>query len=396
VALAARPVKVTSADPAEAPQHSTEIVTIYGSGFEVGAVTDINFLLPCDKEPCTETGKVNTIDWEVHSSKKIVAIIEIEELAVIEFRDIEVKMTGRRGGKGTTLFKVISSDSAVPNNDGKGLSMVCALNEIADTLATLRNDEDIDPESGLGSWIYTGGMEKVLCGSGDVVSGRFAGLRLRTDGPGGSPIRFLDLDFDPACSMDLADPDYCIPAEDDLLDRLPVDFLEPSLDTVQLDVRPYNDVNPPHNHIHLMASGLYAMRMGIEPKGLGERYFIRMSSRKDLPVGAIQSRTCAYSAANATGDITVYIWRDGVFSGVPDGLPDGYTVTTGFIDIDDPTKLESLGVPPTVTPGFAQGVLCSNIDLNGDACPGRGKTKNDLCHTLGKVPMRFTMHMEYQ
>ena len=53
-ALAAKPVKVQSADPAESWQNTTETVTIRGSGFDTkpDAVTAINFLLPCTTDPC--------------------------------------------------------------------------------------------------------------------------------------------------------------------------------------------------------------------------------------------------------------------------------------------------------------------------------------------------------
>ncbi|RZW15946.1 MAG: hypothetical protein EX260_10085 [Desulfobulbaceae bacterium] len=131
--------------------------------------------------------------------------------------------------------------------------------------------------------------------------------------------------------------------------------------------------------------------MQIEPKGLSERYLIQMSNRDSLPEGMLQSHSCRFNAQNVTDDITVYIWRDGVFSGVSDGLPDGYTVTTGTIS--DP---ETVGSPPKVTPGFAQGLVCSNVSIDGASCPGGKKQKNALCHALGKVPMKFTMHMEYQ
>jgi len=387
VALA-QTVEVTGAEPGSAPPATYGLdVIISGAGFDKSA--KVKFLKSKTGKPADIVVNRSKVD----GSTQITVNIDVSDTATDQdLYDIEVKMSRGRGGKGTTLFKVDSSASAAPNNDGHGIPMTCAINEESEPFTTVGNDEGI---SGVGSWLYTGGMEKVFCGSGDVVSGRLAGLRLRTDGGGNlkNSVRFLDLNFDPACPTGLEDPDYCIPAESALLSRLPPDFREPSLDTAQLDVRPYVDANPPHNHIHLMASNLYAMRMAIEPKGFGERYLIRMSSRGELPEGALQSRTCAYSEENATEDITVYIWQDGVFSGVSNGLPDGYTVTTGDID---PTKLESLGLPPTVTPGFAQGILCSNIGLGGEPCEGGGKNKNALCHTLGKVPVRFTMHMEYQ
>ena len=107
--VAAPPVKVESADPAEAEQATTGLaVTISGSGFdtEPGAVTAVKFLLPCTTEPCTDTGGVATTDFTVASRKKIIAIIDVNEFAIVDVRDIEVTMTRGRGGKGTTLFNV--------------------------------------------------------------------------------------------------------------------------------------------------------------------------------------------------------------------------------------------------------------------------------------------------
>ena len=110
-ANAARPVRVTAADPAEAEQGTTLEVTISGSGFDTaaGAVHEVNFLLsPCTVEPCPEdpTGGVRTTGWSVPNSKTIKATVEIDDLATVELRDIEVKMSRGRGGKGTTLFRV--------------------------------------------------------------------------------------------------------------------------------------------------------------------------------------------------------------------------------------------------------------------------------------------------
>jgi len=104
-AMAARPVTVSSADPAEAPQGLALDVTISGNGFD-DTVYELNFLLPCSSEPCTDTGGVTTSNIRVHGSKELVATVTIADDAVVEFRDIQVKMSGGRGGKGTTLFKV--------------------------------------------------------------------------------------------------------------------------------------------------------------------------------------------------------------------------------------------------------------------------------------------------
>ena len=122
-ALAGKPVKVISADPAESFQDRTEVVTITGSGFDTrdGAVTAINFLLPCTTDPCTtETGGVTVEpeNWVVNSTEEIVATVKIDVGAKIDSRDIEVRMTRGRGGKGTTLFKVWSADACDRDGDG--------------------------------------------------------------------------------------------------------------------------------------------------------------------------------------------------------------------------------------------------------------------------------------
>jgi len=59
------------------------------------------------------------------------------------------------------------------------------------------------------------------------------------------------------------------------------------------------------------------------------------------------------------------------------------------------TRDENGGIPPEVIPGTIVGNICSNIGLSGESCDG-AKNKDDLCHMLGDVPVRFTMHWEYQ
>jgi hypothetical protein len=289
------------------------------------------------------------------------------------------------------VFKVESLDTAAPNNDGNSIPMTCAINESDDILATVGNDEFVNPYPNVGSPFYTEGLEKVLCHSGGVVSGRLAGLRLRTDGGGNlkNSVRFLDLDFDPP-PCDATDPE-CRVLDPLLKARLPAQLTNGSPDHVQLGVGPYADVVN-HDHIHLMTPGLvYAMRMNFEPKGLEERYLIRMMARDELPPGALENKTCPFTDESKTDDVNVYIWQDGVFSGVIDGLPDGYTVSTGEIK----PLSESYGNPPEVSAGWLEGLICSNISLIGEPCATK-KGKDGLCHNLGKVPVRFTMHMEYQ
>ncbi len=117
VAMAAPPVRVESATPSEAEQQTTGLeITIGGSGFDTapGAVTSVRFLLPCEAEPCTDTGGVDVTTFTVPSKKKIIATIDVGEFAIVDFRDIEVQMTRGRGGKGTTLFSVRQKNTGGP------------------------------------------------------------------------------------------------------------------------------------------------------------------------------------------------------------------------------------------------------------------------------------------
>jgi hypothetical protein len=106
-AFAAKRVSVTSAYPAAAPQEQVLDVTIGGSGFD-NTVSEVNFLVPCDSDPCDpdETGGVTTGNIRVRSSKEIVVEVTISGDATPVLRDVQVKMSRGRGGKGTTLFKV--------------------------------------------------------------------------------------------------------------------------------------------------------------------------------------------------------------------------------------------------------------------------------------------------
>ena len=81
-------------------------------------------------------------------------------------------------------------------------------------------------------------------------------------------------------------------------------------------------------------------------------------------------------------DVSVYLWfdKDG------DGLPDGYTVTTG--SILDP------GNPPSILPTTSDvprvAAICSS---QGPADCGNPQAPS-LCNFLGYVDMQFTFHAE--
>jgi hypothetical protein len=370
--------------PTSAPQGSIDLdVTINGQGFDKSA--KVQFLIKDTEDP----GGISVGRTKVTGSTRIVTRINIADLATIAEYEIVVSMSRGRSGKGTTLFSVKQADTAVPNNDGSAIPMTCTINLEADTLTTVDNDLVVNSPDG--NEFYYSGQEKVHCISGGVVGDTLAGLRIGTMLGGNlrNAIRFVDLNFDPAC--DPTDTS-CLALTSALRNRLPAAFLTPSKDTVQLDIRPYADAigqAEGQTHIHLMTPGPYSMYLTLTPEDQSDRYLFQMSSRTSLPKN---SHSCEFNAQTATGDINVYVWRDGVFTGVQDGLPDGYTVSTGVIS----SFSETAGGLPQVTAGFSEAFVCSNVALD-DITPCEEKNqKNALCHGLGKVPMRFTMHMYYQ
>lgn len=388
-AFAKDEILVQTAQPGEAPQGTVNLdVEIGGVGFDNSA--SVRFLVSGSK---SDNGGIRVNHVSFQNPNKIIANIDVTDTATASAFDIEVKMSRGRGGKGTGLFVVKVSDD-IGNKDGDGISMICAINENDDVMSTLGNDKWVNPDTSIGSAFYVSGLENVLCHSGGVIQGRLAGLRMRTESGGNyrTVLRFLDLTLDhPACESEDPPVAGCWSLEDPLLTRLPTELKVASPDLVKLDVAPYEDVLG-HDHIQLMAPGLYQMRMHLEPLNLPERYMIRMMDRTELPPGQLPGFTCPFDVGSASDDVNVYIWRDGVFSGTePDGLPDGYTVSTGVIT----PWSESFEAPPTVSPGWAEGLICSNISLTGEPCASK-REKNSLCHNLGKVPLRFTLHMQYQ
>jgi len=109
--FAAKPLTVTSAFPAEAAQGQTLYVTISGSGFDA-TVNEVNFLVPCDTDSCDpeNTGGVTTSEILVINPKELEVKVSIKQDATAVLRDIQVKTTSGRGGKGTTLFNVQQSE----------------------------------------------------------------------------------------------------------------------------------------------------------------------------------------------------------------------------------------------------------------------------------------------
>jgi hypothetical protein len=102
-AALAQGVEVNSADPGSAIQGTLNLdVTIAGNGFDNSAA--VQFLVTGTTNP----GGITVKGVKVRGSKKIIVNVDVLDDAEVAEFDIEVTMSGGRGGKGTTLFKVQS------------------------------------------------------------------------------------------------------------------------------------------------------------------------------------------------------------------------------------------------------------------------------------------------
>lgn len=371
------PVDVQEAVPNYGNQGEfNKAVKIKGKGFD--SESTVEFLLTGTENPGNVTVQSVTYDPGTGDLDTIIDVPDGETAATLGDYDIRVTNSRGRKGKGTTLFAVLKpGETPGPNNEGLAISMLCSLDDEGDALATMTNDEAVNSPDG--SPYYEDALDKVGCISAGVSGDTLAGLRLRTVvGSLKRAVRFVDMKFEQC--LDGTD---CVPAK----------FLDPSKDSVQIDVHPYPDSG--HDHIHLMDPGEYWMYLSVRDDDLSDRYIVQMAQRDSLPEGFLQSINCHYDAPGYPSledldDIKVYIWEDGIYSGSADGLPDGYTVTTGLID-----QSEALGALPVVTPMTASALICSNVDENGDNC-GPKKNSQGLCAIRGQVGMRFTLHMEYE
>jgi hypothetical protein len=233
---------------------------------------------------------------------------------------------------------------------------------------------------------YENGKDRVTCGIGDVVGDNKSPLRFRslTGGNITKAIRFIDLNFN---------PDDCVDVEPGGCAAIPTDFmetpLERSLETAQLNVKPFSAVFD--DHVYEMDPGTTEpARLIIDPAGYVERYSIQMMGYP----GTQNSGRCLnindfyqIDGGDSYYGINVYAWDDGRY-GIRDGYPDGYTVTTGSI-YDEETATT---FPKVVSTGDTKKALvCSNIGAKGEPCENR-KQRDALCYTLGVVEMHFTMH----
>jgi hypothetical protein len=107
-------VVVSLASPSSAIQGTFDLnVEITGENFAKGA--KVRFLRPGSVE---DWGDIIVNKVRVKGSGKLTANIDVTFDSVDVDFDIEVELLGGRKGKGTTLFKVESLDTAAPNNDG--------------------------------------------------------------------------------------------------------------------------------------------------------------------------------------------------------------------------------------------------------------------------------------
>ncbi len=101
----AQTVEVNSAEPGEALQGTVNLdVTINGNGFDNSAT--VHFF----KTGTVDPGGITVNSSRNRGSKKIIANIDVAVDADIDDFDIEVQMSGGRGGKGTTLFRVLQGN----------------------------------------------------------------------------------------------------------------------------------------------------------------------------------------------------------------------------------------------------------------------------------------------
>jgi hypothetical protein len=110
IVVGAPPVQVNAADPSSAPQGTISLdVTVSGSGFDSSA--QVEFLVTGTTNP----GGVIVRNVTVTGPKKLVATIDVAETAVVAQFDVEVRLSGGRKGKGTTLFAVLAkaNDSCI-------------------------------------------------------------------------------------------------------------------------------------------------------------------------------------------------------------------------------------------------------------------------------------------
>ena len=107
----AQEVKVLSADPSSALQGTQNLdVTVQGDGFDNSAT--VQFLVSGTANP----GGVIVKGVKVRGQKKLIVNVDVLDDAEVAEFDIEVQLSRGRGGKGTTLFKVLQNNGGGVND----------------------------------------------------------------------------------------------------------------------------------------------------------------------------------------------------------------------------------------------------------------------------------------
>jgi hypothetical protein len=172
-------IKVTSADPASAPQGTVNLnVTIRGSGFKQGAKA--NFFVTGTKDP----GGIGVNQTTFVSSTELVANIDVADTALISTFDIEVLSNGRRG-KGTELFAVTEK--------GNSLASLIPVEAVLRDLASdkIRSD-GLGLTAGSSSPSSYNDSEICVIGWADNTNGRFF---MRIEGGGDCDLKIIDRSF---------------------------------------------------------------------------------------------------------------------------------------------------------------------------------------------------------
>jgi hypothetical protein len=247
---------------------------------------------------------------------------------------------------------------------------------------------------------YVDAEEKVRCRTGGTAQPNLSGLGLDPKLKGGPPIRKMDLVLTHFVDPDgdtLEQPN----GKTDPWPYLPASLFEEGptwedMEMAYMSVRPYRSE---HNHIQLLASAAtYEMAARFRVKPVDDhRYVINLADTvPDNPDDQFSGLLCHSvtpewpndEIVTVSEDVTVYLWPDEN----DDGMPDGYTVTTGVVTGVGDDNAYSLANPPAVTSAPRTAAICSQVgpvDCNG---AGLG----EFCNFLGFVDVQFTWHAENQ
>jgi len=119
-------VRVTAANPASAPQGTFALdVVVSGNGFDPSA--KVAYFVSGTTNP----GGVTVRKVSYRNSKELVTTIDVDDVAVLAYYDIQVTLQSGRKGKGTTLFSVTRKSGSVDSY-------------VAESLGTLPGDQSSD------------------------------------------------------------------------------------------------------------------------------------------------------------------------------------------------------------------------------------------------------------